>query len=138
MFFETIRSEGLAHQSYLFGSDGVAAVIDPRRDCEVYLERAAAREAAIARIFETHRNEDYLVGSPELARRTGATVHHGARLDFAYGSPVRHGDRFELGSLAVVALETPAIRRVPVVNPEKEPYGLLVTLSPAPSAGSTS
>jgi hydroxyacylglutathione hydrolase len=107
MFFETIRSEGLAHNSYLVGADGVAAVIDPRRDCRVYLERAAAHEAAITRIFETHRNEDYLVGSPELARRTGATVHHGARLDFAYGSPVRHGDRFEVGGLAVAALETP-------------------------------
>ena len=107
MFFETIRSEGLAHQSYLVGSDGVAAVIDPRRDCEVYLERAAAHEAAITRIFETHRNEDYLVGSPELARRTGATIHHGSRLDFAYGEPVGHGDRFELGPLTIAALETP-------------------------------
>lgn len=107
MFFETIRSEGLAHQSYLFGANGVAAVIDPRRDCGVYLERAAAHEAVITRIFETHRNEDYLVGSPELARRTGATVQHGARLDFAYGEPARHGDRFELGPLAVAALETP-------------------------------
>ena len=97
MFFETIRSEGLAHQSYLVGSDGVAAVIDPRRDCGVYLERATAHEATITGIFETHRNEDYLVGSPELARRTGAPVRHGARLDFAYGSPVRDGDRFELG-----------------------------------------
>ncbi len=107
MFFEIIRSEGLAHQSYLVGADGVAAVIDPRRDCGVYLERVAAHGAAITRIFETHRNEDYLVGSPELARRTGATVHHGARLDFAYGTPARHGDRFELGPLSVAALETP-------------------------------
>ena len=107
MFFETIRSEGLAHQSYLVGSDGVAAVIDPRRDCGVYLERATAHEATITGIFETHRNEDYLVGSPELARRTGAPVRHGARLDFAYGTPVRDGDRFELGPLALAALETP-------------------------------
>jgi hydroxyacylglutathione hydrolase len=107
MFFETIRSEGLAHNSYLIGTDGVAAVVDPRRDCGVYLERAAAHEAAITRIFETHRNEDYLVGSPELARRTGASIHHGARLDFAYGSPARHGERFELGPLVVEVLETP-------------------------------
>ncbi len=125
MFFETIRSEGLAHQSYLFGSDGVAAVIDPRRDCGVYLERAAAHEAAITHIFETHRNEDYLVGSPELARRTGAPVHHGARLDFAYGSPARHGDRFELGPLTVAALETPghtAESLSYVLYDEGEPY----------------
>ncbi len=125
MFLETIRSEGLAHQSYLIGSDGVAAVIDPRRDCGVYLERAAAHEAAITRIFETHRNEDYLVGSLELARLTGATVHHGARLDFAYGKPARHGDRFELGSLAVAAIETPGhtVESLSyVLYDEEEPY----------------
>ncbi len=107
MFFETIRTEGLAHQSYLFGADGEAAVIDPRRDCGIYLERAAAHEVTITRIFETHRNEDFLVGSPELARRSGATIHHGARLDFGYGTPTHDGDRFELGPLTVVALETP-------------------------------
>jgi hydroxyacylglutathione hydrolase len=125
MFFETIRSEGLAHNSYLFGSDGVAAVIDPRRDCEVYLERASAHEAAITRIFETHRNEDYLVGSPELARRTMAMIHHGARLDFGYGTPTHDGDRFELGSLAVAALETPghtAESLSYVLYDEGEPY----------------
>lgn len=107
MFFETIRSKGLAHNSYLFGSDGAAAVVDPRRDCEIYLERASAHEAALTHIFETHRNEDYLVGSPELARRTGAVIHHGSRLDFAYGTPARHGDRFEIGTLEVSVLETP-------------------------------
>lgn len=107
MFFETIRTEGLAHQSYLFGGDGKAAVIDPRRDCGIYLERAAAHEATITRVFETHRNEDYLVGSPELARRTGATIHHGARLDFGYGTPALDGDRFEVGPVTVAALETP-------------------------------
>ncbi len=107
MFFETIRSEGLAHQSYLVGDDGAAAVIDPRRDCGVYLERAAAQGASITHLFETHRNEDYLIGSPELARRTGATVHHGTATDFAYGSFARHGDTFRVGSLAIEALETP-------------------------------
>ncbi|MEN6342019.1 MAG: rhodanese-like domain-containing protein, partial [Methanospirillum sp.] len=125
MFFETIRSEGLAHQSYLVGADGAAAVIDPRRDCGVYLQRAAVHEAAITRIFETHRNEDYLVGSPELARKTGATVHHGSRLDFAYGEPARDGDRFELGPLIIEAIETPghtAESLSYVVYDQGEPY----------------
>lgn len=107
MFVETIRSAGLAHNSYLFGGDGEAAVVDPRRDCRVYLERAAAREAEITCILETHRNEDYLVGSPELSARTGATVHHGARLDFGYGSPAREGDVLGVGPLELAVLETP-------------------------------
>jgi len=107
MFLETIRSEGLAHQSYLVGDDSAAVVIDPRRDCSVYLERVAAHGAAITQILETHRNEDYLVGSPELARRTGAVVRHGAAMDFAYGSPARHGDRIRVGTLEIDVLETP-------------------------------
>ncbi len=107
MFIKTIRSEGLAHNSYFVGDGGEAAVIDPRRDCGVYLEHAAAREVKITRILETHRNEDYLVGSPELALRTGATIHHGARATFAYGRPVRDGDRIEVGQVSFEVLETP-------------------------------
>lgn len=107
MFFETIRSEGLAHQSYLVGGDGAAAVIDPRRDCSVYIRRATARGAAITHILDTHRHEDYLVGSAELSRRTGATVHHGTGIDFAYGTPMHGGDRVRVGPLELEALETP-------------------------------
>jgi hydroxyacylglutathione hydrolase len=44
MFLETVRSEGLAHLSYIFGDKGKAAVVDPRRDCEVYID-IAYREA---------------------------------------------------------------------------------------------
>lgn len=107
MFLEIIRSEGLAHQSYLVGGTGEAAVIDPRRDGDVYLDRAAAHEASITHLFETHRNEDYVTGTVDLARRTGATIHHGSATPFAFGSPAHHGDRFQVGPLQVVALETP-------------------------------
>lgn len=107
MFLEVVRSEGLAHLSYLLGGGGEAFVIDPRRDCRVYEEIARSRGARITRIFETHRNEDYVVGSSELARRTGAEVLHGGRLDFAYGTPVAEGDRFRAGDLELRVLETP-------------------------------
>ena len=40
MFLETVRSEGLAHLSYIFGDKGKAAVVDPRRDCEAYIDIA--------------------------------------------------------------------------------------------------
>ncbi len=107
MFLEIIRSEGLAHQSYLVGGNGEAAVIDPRRDGDVYLDRAAAHRASITHLFETHRNEDYVTGTVDLARRTGAAIHHGSAIPFAFGSPAHHGDRFQVGPLQVVALETP-------------------------------
>jgi hydroxyacylglutathione hydrolase len=107
MFIETIRSEGLAHLSYLIGHGGKAAVIDPRRDCRIYIERALRHGARIDYIFETHRNEDYVIGSPELSGLTGARIYHGTQLDFRYGNPAAEGDSFELGDLALKVIETP-------------------------------
>jgi len=107
MLFETITSAGIAHNSYIVGSGGNAAVIDPRRDCEIYLEIADRADLAISHIFETHRNEDYVIGSQELSARCGAEIYHGARMPFLYGNPVKDGDRFTLGSLELSVLETP-------------------------------
>jgi hydroxyacylglutathione hydrolase len=107
MLFERIVSEGIAHNSYLIGSGGRAAVIDPRRDCDIYLEIAGMSEMSITHIFETHRNEDYVIGSLELKERCGAEIFHGARMSFAYGTPVKEGDRFALGSVVLSVLETP-------------------------------
>jgi hydroxyacylglutathione hydrolase len=107
LLFERVVSEGLAHNSYFIGDAGKAAVIDPRRDFQVYLDMAERNHCAITHIFETHRNEDYVIGSPGLAERCGAEIFHGAALDFAYGSPVHDGDTFAFGSLSLKVLGTP-------------------------------
>jgi hydroxyacylglutathione hydrolase len=107
MIFEKLVSEGLAQNSYLVGSGGEAAIIDPRRDIDAYLELARRYDIRITHAFETHRNEDYVIGSLELARATGCEIHHGAKLDFRYGSPVREGDSFRVGTLDLRILETP-------------------------------
>ncbi|MCF8127988.1 MAG: MBL fold metallo-hydrolase [Deltaproteobacteria bacterium] len=107
MFLKTIRSEGLAHLSYLLVHKGKAVVIDPRRDCRVYIDEARLKGARISHIFETHRNEDYVVGSRDLARLTGAEIYHGKNFDFQYGNPVSEGDIFEIGDLKLKILETP-------------------------------
>jgi hydroxyacylglutathione hydrolase len=107
VFFEQIVSEGISHNSYLIGSGGRAAVIDPRRDCDIYQRIASRNAMVITHIFETHRNEDYAVGSRELKERCGGEIYHGGRLAFAYGKPVKEGDRFMLGSLEMEVLETP-------------------------------
>lgn len=104
---ELIKSEGLAHLSYLIGSGTQAAVIDPRRDCETYIAIAQRQGMQITHIFETHRNEDYVVGSVALQQRTGARIHHGKALEFSYGNPVAEGDTFELGDVVLKVLETP-------------------------------
>jgi hydroxyacylglutathione hydrolase len=107
MLFERIISEGISHNSYLIGSGGRAAVIDPRRDGDIYLQIASRHGLVITHIFETHRNEDYVIGSLELRERCGAEIYHGARLAFAYGKPVQEGDRFVLGTLELLVQETP-------------------------------
>lgn len=107
MLFERIVSEGLAHNSYIIGDAGKAAVIDPRRDGDIYLEIAARNACTITHIFETHRNEDYVTGSLPLAHRCGAEIFHGAAMDFSYGNKVEDGDMFTFGSLSLHVLETP-------------------------------
>jgi len=109
MIFERIKSVGLAHNSYLIGSDGEAAVIDPRRDCDVYIELAEREEQRIKYVFETHRNEDYVIGSGELSNLTGAEIEifHGPGLNWGYGSTLHGGEVFRIGSLEITALHTP-------------------------------
>mgnify|MGYP006277120307 CR=1 FL=1 len=107
MFLEKIKSEGLSHLSYIVGDSGSAVVIDPRRDCQVYLDVAYRQGAQITYIFETHRNEDYIIGSLELARMTGARILHGRELPFGYGDTVEEGDVFEFGQGRLKVLMTP-------------------------------
>ncbi len=108
MFLETVKSEGLSHLSYVIGDGGTAAVIDPRRDIEAYLDIADQQSVRISHIFETHRNEDYVIGSQELAARTGATVYHGRAAGASYWQGVGDGDCFTLGkSVRLCVLETP-------------------------------
>lgn len=107
MIFEKIKSEGLAHNSYFISSKGEAAVIDPRRDVTIYLELAREYDTRIKFIFETHRNEDYVIGSQELKQVTEAKIFHGSALNFAYGNDVTEGDSFQVGSLELQIIETP-------------------------------
>jgi hydroxyacylglutathione hydrolase len=107
MLFEMVVSEGIAHNSYIIGSGGNAAVIDPRRDCDAFLKIADKAEVVITHIFETHRNEDYVIGSLELSAQCGAEIFHGANLPFSYGNPVNERDVFRFGSIELSVLETP-------------------------------
>lgn len=109
MLVEKIKTPGLSHLSYILGAGGEAAVIDPRRDCEVYLETARREGLRITRVFETHRNEDFVSGAPHLAAMTGAEVFHGPNADgeVVYAKTTREGDCHEIGQLEIRVLETP-------------------------------
>jgi hydroxyacylglutathione hydrolase len=113
VIFETVRTDGLAHLSYLIGdrSSGQAAVIDPRRDVDVYLELARQHQLTITHALETHIHADFVSGSRELAARTGTaricvSAEGGARYGFAH-QPLRHGTRVRLGSVTLTAMYTP-------------------------------
>ena len=74
MFFKRMKTPGLGHNAYLLGcGDGLAVVIDPRRDVEEYLRVARENDLSIAYVLETHRQEDFEFGSRSLAEMTGAT-----------------------------------------------------------------
>jgi len=107
MLLKKIKSEGLSHNSYFIGSENEAVVIDPRRDCQVFIDIAQQKEMVIKAIFETHRNEDYVIGSIELAQCTGAKIYHGSKLDFNYGQPLDDEQEFFFGKLKLTAIETP-------------------------------
>jgi len=107
MIFERIKSEGIAHNSYLIGSGSEAAVIDPRRDCQIYIDLAQQKGLKIKHIFETHRNEDYVIGSLELNNFTKAEIFHGPGLDWKYGTTLRDGQEFQIGKLRLTAIHTP-------------------------------
>jgi len=77
MIYQRVKAEGLAHLSYFIGSENEAVVIDPRRDCQIYIDMAKHGALTIQYVFETHRNEDYVIGSVELADLTGAEIYHG-------------------------------------------------------------
>jgi hydroxyacylglutathione hydrolase len=108
MLFERIESTGLAHYSYLLGARGEAVVIDPRRDVEEYVRRAQKQGLRITHILETHRNEDYVVGSVALAERTGAHIWHAdAQLPYEYGEGVHDEQVWNIGGLRLEAIHTP-------------------------------
>jgi len=113
VIFETVRTDGLAHLSYLIGdrSSGRAAVIDPRRDVDVYLELARHHCLTITHAVETHIHADFVSGSRELAACTGTarvhvSVEGGAHYGFAH-EPLRDGSRVELGAVILTAVHTP-------------------------------
>ena len=108
MHLQRFFVEGLAHASYLFGADGEAAVVDPKRDVDDYLEAAKREGLKIVAIFNSHPHADFASGFSELAQRTGAKVYvsHLAPAKYQHVDG-KDGDRIKLGSVEVELLETP-------------------------------
>ncbi len=98
----------LAHASYLIGSEGVAAVIDPQRDVDIYIDAAAQHGLKIAHIIETHLHADFVSGHRELAERTGAQIYLGAEAGATFPhTAVKDGDSIQFGKCRFDFFATP-------------------------------
>ena len=108
MHFERIKTPGIAHVAYFLGAKGEAAVVDPRRDVDEYLKIARKNKLTIKFILETHRQEDFVIGSSELAELTGAKIVTFDHELFGHSDiRLKDGEALTFGGLKVVALHTP-------------------------------
>jgi hydroxyacylglutathione hydrolase len=108
MYFEQFYLGCLAHASYMLGSEGEAAVIDPQRDVEIYLKAADGQGLKIRHIFETHLHADFVSGHLELAERTGAKIYIGAEAGATFPHvPLLEESEVRFGKVRISALETP-------------------------------
>jgi hydroxyacylglutathione hydrolase len=108
MKIEQIYTGCLAEAAYYIESEGEAAIIDPLREVDPYLKKAANNGAQIKYIFETHFHADFVSGHVDLAAKSGATIVYGptARTDFS-AHIATDGETFTIGKITIVALHTP-------------------------------
>lgn len=119
MFFEKIKTPGLAHLSYFIATNGVAIVIDPKRDIDDYLRLAIEHNAQIKYVIETHRQEDFVIGSNELHEKTGAKVVGGRHPIFNHCDiQLEDGEFFKIEDITLLCLATPGH------TPEGQSYGV--------------
>jgi len=98
----------LAHASYLIHDGGEAAVIDPQRDVDLYLDAAREGGLRIRWVIETHLHADFVSGHVELAHRTGAVIGLGAGSGASFEHrELRDGDELPLGGGILRVLSTP-------------------------------
>lgn len=108
MYIEQLYTNCLAEAAYYIESNGEAAIIDPLRETEPYLELAEKRGATIKYVFETHFHADFVSGHLDLARKVNAPIVYGPHANTDY--PVynaQDGEQFVLGKLTIRVLHTP-------------------------------
>ena len=108
MFIKQLYTNCLSEAAYFIASGGEAAVIDPVRDIDVYLDLAKEHNVTIKYIFETHFHADFVSGHLDLSAATKATIVYGPNAET--GFPVylaADGERFKIGDLTLEVLHTP-------------------------------
>jgi hydroxyacylglutathione hydrolase len=108
MYIEQLYTNCLAEAAYYIESEGEAAIIDPLRETEPYLELATKRKAKIKYVFETHFHADFVSGHIDLARKANATIVYGplANTNYSVVNAV-DGQEFRIGKISLRVLHTP-------------------------------
>ena len=108
MFIKQLYTGCISEAAYYIESNGEAAVIDPLRDIDSYLQLATERKASIKYIFETHFHADFVSGHLDLASATGAKIVYGPHTETKFDIHVANdGETFRLGNLTIEVLHTP-------------------------------
>jgi hydroxyacylglutathione hydrolase len=108
MYVEQLYTGCLAEAAYYIESNGEAAIIDPMRETEPYLEMLKERGAKLKYVLETHFHADFVSGHLDLAKQTGAKLIFGPTAKPSYSSYIAEdGERFELGNIELQVLHTP-------------------------------
>lgn len=108
MKVEQLYTSCLAQGAYYIESNGEAAVIDPLREVQQYIDMANSRGAKIKYIFETHFHADFVSGHLTLSEKTGAPIIYGPNADTDFTATIAEdGQIFELGELKIKAIHTP-------------------------------
>jgi glyoxylase-like metal-dependent hydrolase (beta-lactamase superfamily II)/rhodanese-related sulfurtransferase len=108
MKVEQIYTGCLAHAAYYIENNGEAAIFDPLREVQPYLDRAAKDNAKIKYVFETHFHADFVSGHLDLQKKAGATIVFGPGAKPAYQATIAtDGQMFKVGNYTVKAIHTP-------------------------------
>ena len=108
MKIEQIYTGCLAEAAYYIESNGEAAIIDPLREVEPYLKKAAQANTKIKYIFETHFHADFVSGHIDLAEKSGAQIVYGPTAVTTFPSHIaKDCEEFKIGDLTITALHTP-------------------------------
>ncbi len=108
MYIKQIYTGCLSEAAYYIESNGEAAIIDPLRDIDMYLQMAQERKAEIKYIFETHFHADFVSGHLELSKATGAPIVYGPQTKADFDVTIAtDGQSFPLGNISILVLHTP-------------------------------
>ncbi|MFD1063124.1 rhodanese-like domain-containing protein [Winogradskyella litorisediminis] len=108
MKVEQIYTGCIAHAAYYIESNGVAAVFDPLREVQPYIDRAQIDNAEIKYVFETHFHADFVSGHLDLRKKAGAEIVFGPGAKPAYeATTAKDGQVFEVGEYKVKVIHTP-------------------------------